>query len=143
MRVTRAASVTDEGTAEFLRNYMTELHAFIVRVLTVVAGLVVGAGVAWTSTPGKVFYVFAQESVAETKKVVWPTRKEAMQMTGYVFAFVFLMASSRSSLHRVSVISFSTAIATSPGRTEPWYVIAARWLPRCTARATVGTSITY
>jgi chromate reductase, NAD(P)H dehydrogenase (quinone) len=27
--------VSDEGTAEFLRNYMTELHAFIVRVLTV------------------------------------------------------------------------------------------------------------
>ena len=27
--------ITDEGTQEFLRNYMTELHAFIVRVLTV------------------------------------------------------------------------------------------------------------
>ena len=27
--------VTDEGTEQFLRNYMTELHAFIVRVLTV------------------------------------------------------------------------------------------------------------
>jgi chromate reductase len=27
--------VTDERTREFLRNYMTELHAFIVRVLTV------------------------------------------------------------------------------------------------------------
>lgn len=27
--------VTDDSTAEFLRNYMTELHAFIVRVLTV------------------------------------------------------------------------------------------------------------
>jgi preprotein translocase subunit SecE len=30
--------------------------------------------------------------VSEVKKVVWPTRKEAMQMTGYVFAFVFVMA---------------------------------------------------
>ena len=28
----------------------------------------------------------------ETRKVVWPTRKETMQMTGYVFAFVFVMA---------------------------------------------------
>jgi preprotein translocase subunit SecE len=27
-----------------------------------------------------------------SSKVVWPTRKEAMQMTGYVFAFVFVMA---------------------------------------------------
>jgi preprotein translocase subunit SecE len=32
------------------------------------------------------------ESVRETKKVVWPSRKEAMQMTGYVFAFVVVMA---------------------------------------------------
>ena len=29
---------------------------------------------------------------SEVKKVVWPTRKEAMQMTGYVFAFVVVMA---------------------------------------------------
>ena len=28
----------------------------------------------------------------EVKKVVWPTRKEALQMTGYVFAFVLVMA---------------------------------------------------
>ena len=28
----------------------------------------------------------------ETKKVVWPTRKEAMQITGVVFGFVVLMA---------------------------------------------------
>ena len=28
----------------------------------------------------------------EVKKVVWPTRKEAGQMTGYVFVFVVLMA---------------------------------------------------
>ena len=28
----------------------------------------------------------------ELRKVVWPTRKEALQNTGYVFAFVFTMA---------------------------------------------------
>ena len=33
--ITADGEVTDEGTREFLRNYMTELHAFIVRVLTV------------------------------------------------------------------------------------------------------------
>ena len=32
------------------------------------------------------------DSVREVKKVVWPTRKEALQMTGYVFAFVVVMA---------------------------------------------------
>ena len=34
--VSADGEVTDERTQEFLRNYMTELHAFIVRVLTVV-----------------------------------------------------------------------------------------------------------
>ena len=34
--VTTEGEVTDERMQEFLRNYMTELHAFIVRVLTVV-----------------------------------------------------------------------------------------------------------
>lgn len=33
--ITADGEVTVEGTAEFLRNYMIELHAFIVRVLTV------------------------------------------------------------------------------------------------------------
>src|SRR5437016_10441157 len=33
--ITEDGEVTNEETAEFLRNYMTELHAFIVRVLTV------------------------------------------------------------------------------------------------------------
>ena len=35
---------------------------------------------------------FGKESIKEVKKVVWPTRKEALQMTGYVFAFVVVMA---------------------------------------------------
>lgn len=33
--ITADGEVTDPSTQEFLRNYMTELHAFIVRVLTV------------------------------------------------------------------------------------------------------------
>lgn len=33
--ITAEGEVTDEGTRKFLQNYMSELHAFIVRVLTV------------------------------------------------------------------------------------------------------------
>ena len=44
------------------------------------------------SESGKQLTGFGRDAVRETKKVVWPTRKEAMQMTGYVFAFVFVMA---------------------------------------------------
>ncbi len=64
----------------------------IVRVAALVAGLAAGVAMAWTSTPGREFLSFAKESVRETKKVVWPSRKEAMQVTAIVFAFVFLMA---------------------------------------------------
>jgi preprotein translocase subunit SecE len=46
----------------------------------------------FVSEPGKQLIGFGRDSVKEVKKVVWPTRKEAMQMTGYVFAFVFVMA---------------------------------------------------
>jgi preprotein translocase subunit SecE len=44
------------------------------------------------TAPGKQFHVFAQESVSETRKVVWPTRKETLQTTGIVFAFMVVMA---------------------------------------------------
>lgn len=62
------------------------------RVLALLA--LFGAAVAlfFTSESGKQLIAFGRDSVRETKKVVWPERKEAMQMTGYVFAFVVLMA---------------------------------------------------
>ena len=64
----------------------------IFRFLMVVVGLLVGAGVAWMSAPGKEFFVFAQESWAEAGRVSWPTRKETVQTTAVVFAFVVVMA---------------------------------------------------
>lgn len=57
-----------------------------------IAGLVAAAVVFMTSEPGKQFVAFGRDSWREVKKVVWPARKEAMQMTAYVFAFVVVMA---------------------------------------------------
>ena len=62
------------------------------RGLALVAGLVLAMVFFWTASQGKDFINFAKEAVRETKKVVWPTRKEAMQITGIVFAFVLVMA---------------------------------------------------
>ena len=45
-----------------------------------------------TSESGKALIAYGRDSVKEVRKVVWPSRKEAMQMTGIVFAFVVLMA---------------------------------------------------
>ena len=56
------------------------------------AGLVFAVLLLWTSATGRDFLNFAKESVRETKKVVWPTRREATQITGIVFAFVVVTA---------------------------------------------------
>jgi preprotein translocase subunit SecE len=57
-----------------------------------IVGLVAAVAVFLTSEPGKEFIAFGREAVKETKKVVWPTRKESVQMTAYVFGFVVIMA---------------------------------------------------
>lgn len=64
----------------------------IVRAAALVGGLLLAVVFAWTSQLGRDFVGFARESVRETKKVVWPSRKEAMQITGVVFGFVVMMA---------------------------------------------------
>jgi preprotein translocase subunit SecE len=69
-----------------------EEQPLILRVLSVLAGIGAGVAVAWFTEPGQQFLVFAQEAVGETKKVAWPSRKETMQTTGLVFAFVVVMA---------------------------------------------------
>ena len=55
-------------------------------------GLVVAAAVFLVSESGRQFVAFARDAWREVKKVVWPTRKETVQMTAYVFAFVVIMA---------------------------------------------------
>ena len=67
--------------------------ALVLRMLAVVAGIA-RRRVRWRggASRGEQFVVFAGESVAEVKKVVWPTRKETIQTTAAVFAFVVVMA---------------------------------------------------
>ena len=84
-----AAALVVAGIAGY---YLLGDSMLILRVFAVLAGIAAGAAVAWFSAPGKQFGLFAVESVAEVKKVVWPTRKETMQTTAAVFAFVVVMA---------------------------------------------------
>ena len=63
-----------------------------IRAIALVVGLLVAVGLAWTSASGRDFVNFSRESIRETKKVVWPTRREALQITAIVFAFVLTMA---------------------------------------------------
>jgi preprotein translocase subunit SecE len=77
------------GVAGF---YLLSEQAMILRVLAVLAGAGAAVAAAWQTEPGRRFFTFAQEASDETKKVVWPSRKETMQTTGAVFAFVVVMA---------------------------------------------------
>lgn len=77
------------GVAAF---YLLSETAMVLRVLAVVAGVLAGGAVAWFTEPGRQFAEFAADSIAEAKKVVWPSRKETIQTTGIVFAFVVVMA---------------------------------------------------
>jgi preprotein translocase subunit SecE len=64
----------------------------VARVGMVLAGIAAGVAVGSFSAPGRQLLAFAKESIAEVKKMVWPTRKESLQIAGAVFAFVVLMA---------------------------------------------------
>ncbi len=77
------------GVAAF---YVLAKQPAYVRVAALIAGLLVAVLLVWTSETGRDFFAFAKESVRETKKVVWPTRKEAGQITAVVFGFVLVMA---------------------------------------------------
>jgi preprotein translocase subunit SecE len=72
--------------------YYLGASPMIARLGVILAGVLLATAVAWTSEPGKRFYVYSQEAIAETKKVVWPARKETVQTTGVVVAFVIVMA---------------------------------------------------
>jgi len=62
------------------------------RVAALIALLAAAVATFFTSEAGKQLIAYGRDSAKEVRKVVWPTRKEALQMTGYVFAFVFVMA---------------------------------------------------
>ncbi|MGQ0710560.1 MAG: preprotein translocase subunit SecE [Rhodoferax sp.] len=72
--------------------YWLRAQGVWVQWAVLVVGLAVAVGIFFTAEMGKELLAFGQDSWKELKKVVWPARKEAIQTTAYVFAFVVLMA---------------------------------------------------
>jgi len=72
--------------------YLLAKQDLWMRVAALIGLLAAAVALFFTSESGKQLIAFSRDAIRETKKVVWPTRKEAVQMTGYVFAFVFVMA---------------------------------------------------
>jgi preprotein translocase subunit SecE len=57
-----------------------------------IVGLAAAVAIFISSEAGQQLLAFGRDSVREVKKVVWPERQEAVQMTLYVFGFVVVMA---------------------------------------------------
>ena len=72
--------------------YMLGKQDLWLRVIALLVLLAAAVATFFTSESGKELIAYGRDSSREVRKVVWPTRKEATQMTGYVFAFVFVMA---------------------------------------------------
>lgn len=72
--------------------YMLSKQGQIAQWGVLLAGLIAAVVVFVSSELGRQFIAFGRDSVREVKKVVWPARREAMQMTAYVFGFVVVMA---------------------------------------------------
>ncbi len=72
--------------------YLLSKQGPLVQWGVLLVGLVAAVAVFLVSEPGKQFTGFARDAWREVKKVVWPTRKETLQMTAYVFVFVVVMA---------------------------------------------------
>lgn len=72
--------------------YLLSKQGALVQWGVLLVGLAAALAVFFISEPGKSLIAFGKESIREVKKVVWPTRKEATQMTLYVFGFVLIMA---------------------------------------------------
>ncbi len=72
--------------------YMLSAQGVLVQWAVLLACLLAGGVVFLTSLQGRELIGFSKEAYREVHKVVWPTRKEATQMTLYVFGFVFIMA---------------------------------------------------
>ena len=78
--------------AGIVGSYMLSDLPMVVRVLCVLVGFALSFGMLSLTVKGQDLIQFGREAIVETKKVVWPTRKETAQTTGIVVVFVLVMA---------------------------------------------------
>jgi preprotein translocase subunit SecE len=72
--------------------YLLSRQGPLIQWAVLLVGLGAAIAVFASSENGRQLWSFGHDSWREVKKVVWPERKEAMQMTAYVFAFVAVMS---------------------------------------------------
>jgi preprotein translocase subunit SecE len=72
--------------------YLLSRQGAVAQWGALVVGLAAAFVIFMSSETGKELAAFGRDAWKEVKKVVWPTRKEATQMTLYVFGFVVVMS---------------------------------------------------
>ena len=89
MRLALAVALVLAGLVAY---YMLAAQGAWVQWSGLLVAVLAAVVVFFTSETGRELVAFGRDAVRETKKVVWPERKEALQITLYVFAFVVVMA---------------------------------------------------
>ena len=72
--------------------YLLGKQGQLVQWAVFLVSLAAAVVVFFMAEPGRQLATFGCDAWREVKKVVWPARKEAMQITAYVFGFVLIMA---------------------------------------------------
>ena len=88
-KIALAALIAVGGLVAF---YALGDQPLVVRLGALLGAWTVAIVAMWFTETGRTFAAFSRESWEEAKRVVWPSRKETMQTTLVVFAFVFVMA---------------------------------------------------
>ena len=88
-KLAAAAVLLIAGLAGF---YLLAKQGALAQWGVLLLALAAAVGVFFSAEPGRQLVAFGRDSVREVRKVVWPTRKESVQMTLYVFGFVLVMA---------------------------------------------------
>jgi preprotein translocase subunit SecE len=88
-RLAAAAALVVAAIAAF---YLLGKQGQLVQWAALVVCLAAAAAVFFTAEMGRQLLAFGRDAWREVRKVVWPARKEAIQITAYVFGFVLIMA---------------------------------------------------
>ena len=73
-------------------NYVYGEMSVFIRAVAVVVAVVIAGLIAMQTEKGRNAVAFAKESRTEVRKVVWPTRQEAVQTTMIVLVATLIMA---------------------------------------------------
>jgi preprotein translocase subunit SecE len=84
-----AAAVIAAGIYGF---YHFADQLLVLRVVGLIVVVAIAAGIALQTAVGRNSWAFIQDSRTEVRKVVWPTRKETMQMTLTVMVMTVIMS---------------------------------------------------